>query len=163
MPFVSVADTHPDSLHFSIGIAKQCTRQREILEFLRYVSSEVERGGSEMSLLTDLMGLEVTADEVFPHPLAPKYGLYFQDVGCQSTLLFPRSGICSEKPLMDMVGDLDYNSDLKVYFDGQVAGGLRIETMDIHSIIAELNLSNNSMKWRNKSMLVPQFEWYFVN
>lgn len=154
-----VQDTHPDSILFSIGITKQCTRQREILEFLRYVSSEVERGGPDMSLLTDLMGLEVTADEMFRHPLKPKYGLYIQDAFCQPTLLFPSSEICSEKPLMDMVADLDYNSDLMVYFDGEVAGGRRIETMDIHSIIAELNLPNNSMKWRNQSILVPQFEW----
>lgn len=143
-----------------MGIAKQCTRQKEILEFLRYVSSEVERGGP---LLTDLMGLEVTADEIFRHPLAPKYGLHFQDAVCQPTLLFPSSEICSEKPLINIVGDLDYNSDLMVYIDSQVASGRRIETMDIHSIIAEPNLSNNSMKWRSQSMLVPYFEWYFVN
>ncbi|KAK1356090.1 GTP binding Elongation factor Tu family protein [Heracleum sosnowskyi] len=154
-----VKDTHPDSILFSIRIAKQCTRQKEILEFLRYVSSEVERGGPDMSPLTGLMGLEVTADEMFRHQLAPKYGLYFQDAVCQPTLLFPSREICSEKPLVDMVGNLDYNSDLVFYFDGQVAGDRRIETMDILSIIAELNLPNDSKKWRNQSMLVPHFEW----
>lgn len=146
-----------------MGIAKQCTRQKEILEFLRYVSSEVEGGGLDMSLLTDLMGLEVTAGEMFRQPLAANYGLHFQDAVCQPTLLFPSSEICSEKPLMDMVGDLDYNSDLMVYFDSQVDGGRLVETMDMHSIIAEPNLSNNSMKRRSQSMLVPHFEWYFVN
>ncbi|KAL8092845.1 uncharacterized protein LOC141689145 isoform X2 [Apium graveolens] len=154
-----IKDTHPDSILFSIGIAKQCTRQKEILEFLRYVSSEVEIGGLDISLLADLMGLKVTADEISRHPLAPKYELHFQDAVCQPTLLFPSSEICSEKPLMDMVGDLDYNSELMVYFDSQVASGSWIETKDIHSIIAEPNLSNNSMKWRSQSMLVPHFEW----
>ncbi|KAL1825905.1 hypothetical protein ACET3Z_012683 [Daucus carota] len=152
-----VQDTHLNSIRFSAGIAKQCARQREILEFLRYVSSEVERGGLDMSLLTDLMGLEVTADEMFQHPLAPKNKFYFQDAVCQRNLLFPSSEIYSEKSLIDMAGDLDYKSELLVSFDGLVAGG-RIKTMDLHSIIAELNLSKNSTKWRNQSMLVPQFD-----
>lgn len=155
----NVQDARLDSFHFSTGIARQCTRQREILEFLRHVSSEVERGGLDTSLLTYLMGLEVTADEMLRQQLPPKYGFYIQDANCQPTLLFTSSEVYSVKPLMDVVGDLDYNSDLMLYFDGQVAGGRQIETMDIHSIIAELNLSNNSMKWRNRSMLVPQFEW----
>lgn len=115
-----------------------------------------------MSLLTDLMDLElVTADEMFRHLPAPKSGFYFQDSVSERTLLFPSSKIYSEKPLMDMVGDLDYKSELMFYFDGQGAGD-RIETMDIHSIIAELNLSKNSTKRRNQSMLVPQFERYVV-
>ena len=122
----------------------------------------MERGGLDLSLLTDLMGLEVTADEMFQHPFAPGNKFYFQDALCQPNLLFPSGEIYSEKSLIDMVGDLDYKSELLVSFDGQVAGG-RIETMDLHSIIAELNLLKNSTKWRNQSMLVPHFDRYCVN
>lgn len=160
------SDTRPNSILLSYGIAKQCTKQGEILEFLASGSSEGERCGLNLSILADLMGLEAIPAEISQQPFVPDYGFCFDDAESQPTLFYPSSKFYSEKPLLNLVGDLAHKSEIMVHLDGQIAfAGAQTEMKNILSIIAEFYLSNNSIKWRKQSSLVPQFDrylWFFT-
>lgn len=161
---VFVADTRPNSILFSFGIAKQCTKQWEILEFLKSGSSEVERGGLNLSILADLMGLQAMPTEISQHPFASDYHLCFHNAESQPTIFYPSTEFYFEKPLLDLVGNLAHKSEFMVHLDDQVAfAGARTEMKDILSIIAEFYLSKNSTKWRKQSLLVPQFDRYLCS
>ncbi|KAG2693591.1 hypothetical protein I3760_08G103800 [Carya illinoinensis] len=61
---IDVQENRPDSILFSFGIAEQCMKHEKILKFLMSRPSEVERSEFDMSLLSDLMGLQaLTTDK----------------------------------------------------------------------------------------------------
>uniref|UniRef100_A0A5B7B7G1 Uncharacterized protein n=1 Tax=Davidia involucrata TaxID=16924 RepID=A0A5B7B7G1_DAVIN len=155
---IDVQDTRPNSILFSFGIAEQCTRHEKILQFLMSGSSEVERGGLDYSTLSDLMGLQALTIDMHQQPFAPDYISCFHDAEAQPSLIYPSREFYSQKPFLDLVGDLVRSSDITVHPDGRVSFiGAGSEMKDILSIIAEFYLSKNSTKWRKQSALVPHF------
>lgn len=144
---VLLADTCSDSILFSFGIAEQCTKHEKILKFLMSGSSEIEKGGLDLSLLSDLMGLQALTLDTSQQPFA--------------SLIYP-SGTCdAPKPLVDFVGDMAHSSKITVHPDGRVLfTGNRSEMNDILSIVAEFYLTKNSTEWSKQSVLVPHFSWY---
>ncbi|KAG6703690.1 hypothetical protein I3843_07G093200 [Carya illinoinensis] len=139
---IDVQDDHPDSILFSFGISEQCTKHEKILKFLMSGPSEVERREFDMSLLSDLMGLQ--ALNVYQQPTA--------------SLFYPNCELFSQKPPMDFVGDLACGPKFAAHQDGRVVFmGTGMEAKDLLSVVAEVYLSRNSPKWRKPSMLVPQY------
>ncbi|XP_062143502.1 uncharacterized protein LOC133851189 [Alnus glutinosa] len=142
---IDVQDDNPDSILFSFGIVEQCTKQEKILNFLRSGPSEGERSELDMSLLSDLMGLQALTTDVYQQPFAP-------------SLFYPSGRLYAQKPLLDFVGDLARSSKVTVHPDGQVLfTGTGVEVKDLLSVVAEFYLSRNSLTWRKQSMLVPHY------
>lgn len=144
---ILLADTCPDSVLFSFGIAEQCTKHEKILKFLTSGSSELEKSGLDLSLLSDLMDLQALVLDVHQQPCSP--------------LIYPNGSCDAPKPLVDFVGDLASSSKITVHPDGRVLlTGSGTEMKDILSIVAEFYLSKTSTTWTKQSMLVPRFAWY---
>ena len=123
-------------------------------------SSEAELGGLDLSVLSELMGLQALTVDMPQQPLAPDCRACFHNDASQPSLIHPTSDFYPQKPLFYSVGDVAYNSDITVHPDGRVTiTGVATEMKDILSIIAEFYLSNNSTKWKKQSVLVPHFNW----
>ncbi|KAK6260131.1 hypothetical protein QQP08_001623 [Theobroma cacao] len=138
-------DAYPETAHFSFGIAEKCMRHEKILKFLMSGSNEVEKGELDLSMLSELMGLQPLMFGVHQQPYA-------------SSLIYPSSKINAEKPLPDFVGEMVRDSKITVNPDGRVIlTGSGTEMTDILSIVAKFYLSRNSTKWRKQLALVPNF------
>ncbi|EEF37653.1 uncharacterized protein LOC8285869 isoform X2 [Ricinus communis] len=147
---IDVQDTCPDSVLFSFGIAEQCTKHEKILKFLTSGSSELEKSGLDLSLLSDLMDLQALVLDVHQQPCSP--------------LIYPNGSCDAPKPLVDFVGDLASSSKITVHPDGRVLlTGSGTEMKDILSIVAEFYLSKTSTTWTKQSMLVPRFAWPHIS
>ncbi|WOG87325.1 hypothetical protein DCAR_0206549 [Daucus carota subsp. sativus] len=155
---IDVQGNRRDSILFSYGIARECRNQEEILAFLSSGSSEVE-GGLKLSVLNDLMGLQAIPTEMPQVLYSPDYGFCSQSAESQHTFLPPSSDFYSEKPLANLDGDVNHESEGMVYLDNQAAlSSAQNDMKDRLYIIAEYYLSKHSTKWRKQSVLVPQFD-----
>lgn len=161
---VFVTDTGPNSILFSTGIAKQCIRRWEILKFLMSGSNEVENVGQVLPKFSELIGFQEMTSDIMPQePYALEYGLCFHDAESRPTLFYPNSNFYSQMPLMDFMGNLVHRSQVMVHPNGRVLlTGSGTEMKDILSIIAKFYLSENSTKWRKKSVVVPYFDRYIA-
>ncbi|XP_041022605.1 uncharacterized protein LOC121263646 [Juglans microcarpa x Juglans regia] len=145
---IDVQENRPDSVLFSFGIAEQCTKQEKILKFLMSGPSEVERSEFDMSLFSDLMGLQALTTDLSQQ---------------SSTLIYP-NGTPLQKPLLDFMGDLACSSKFTVHQDGRVSfTGTGMDVKDLLSFVAEFDISRNPPNWRKLSMLVPQYKWLESN
>lgn len=136
-----VQDVNPDSVLFSLGIAEHFTRHEKMVQFLMSGESEAERGGLDVTLLYDLMGL----NEMRQQPVIP-------------SLIYPSSEF-NTKPLVDFVGSLACSSKIKVQPDGRVLfTGTRTEMKHLLSVLAEFYSLKNSVSWEKHSVLVPYFD-----
>ncbi|KAK0581751.1 hypothetical protein LWI29_017494 [Acer saccharum] len=145
---IDVADNRQDSVLFSFGIAEQCSKREKILNFLMSGSTEAEEGVLDLSLLSDLMGLETLTFDAHQQSSAP-------------SLIYPTNIFSAQKPLPDWVGDMAHSSKITIHPDGTVLfAGSRTEMNNFLSVVAEFYLSQNSTKWRNQSVLIPHFDWW---
>lgn len=141
---LDVQDTRLDSVIFGHRIVQQCTRQEKILQFLRFGSSELERDGLDLSLLSELMGLQALQFDADQHLHAP--------------LICPSDQYNEPKNLVDLIGDVACGSKITLQPDGRVLlTGNGSEIKDSLSIIAEYYSSKNSTKSGKQSILVPHF------
>ncbi|XP_039003712.1 uncharacterized protein LOC120130566 [Hibiscus syriacus] len=109
-------------------------------------SNELEKGELDLSLLSDLMGLQPVMFGVRQQPF-------------DSYLVHPISKFDPQMPLPDFFGEIVHNSKVTVNPDGQVVRtACGTEIKDVYSIVAEFYLSSNSTKWRTQSQLVPYFD-----
>ncbi|XP_031279940.1 uncharacterized protein LOC116138372 [Pistacia vera] len=143
---IDVQDSRPDLVLFSSGIAEQCTRHEKIMRFLKSRSSEAEGGVLDLSLLSDLMGLQPLTFDSRQQPSSP-------------SLIYPTNELLEQKPLMDFVGDMACSSKITIHPDGRILfTGSGTEMNDFLSIVAEFYLSRNSTKWTKQSLLIPHFD-----
>ncbi|KAF5196809.1 Helicase [Thalictrum thalictroides] len=154
---IDVQEIRPDSLLFSFGIADKCTSQQSISRFLRSGPSEAEREEMDFSLLSDIGGLGTC--NIFMHrpntPMEHRFCLVRHDE-YQSSLVHPKSELCSKTPPVDFIENL--SSNLKTTAQDQVSfSRTKPEMEDLRSIIEELYPPNNSAKLRNQPLLVPYF------
>ncbi|GMI69377.1 hypothetical protein like AT4G02920 [Hibiscus trionum] len=143
---INKPDAYLDTELLSFGIAEKCRRHEKILKFLMSGSNELEKGELDLSLLSDLTGLQPVM-----------FGMHQQPY--DSYLIHPSSKIDSQMPLLDFFGEMLHNSKVYINPDGQVvltANG--VEMKDVLSIVAEFYLSSNSTTWRKQSSLVPYFD-----
>ncbi|KAM1395460.1 hypothetical protein ACFX15_030534 [Malus domestica] len=141
-PALNVQDVHPDSLLFSCGIAEHFIRREKMLQFLRSGESEVERGGVDITLLYDLMGLH----EMGQQPSMP-------------SLIYPSRELNTQKPLLDFVGSPHWSSKVTVQPDGRVLfTGSEAEMKHLLSVVAEFYSLRNTVVWKKQSVLVPHFK-----
>ncbi|KAH1072064.1 hypothetical protein J1N35_024392 [Gossypium stocksii] len=139
-------DAYLDTARFSFRIAEKCTRHEKVLKFLMSGSNELENGELDLSLLSDLMGLQPLMFGVHQQPYA-------------SSLIYPSSKIDYQVPLPDFLGEMIHYSKITVNPDGQVVlTATGTEMKDILSIVAEFYLSSHSTKSRNQFSLVPYFD-----
>ena len=142
------SDDLPDSILFSFGIAEQCTKHDKILKFLMSRPSEVERSGLDVSLLSDLMGLQALKTDAYQQPFGP-------------SLIYPSGQLHAPKPILDFVRDLASSSKIVVQPDGRVIfTDTGKEVNDLLSVVAEFYVSRNSSKCGQLSMLVPRYSRY---
>lgn len=116
----------------SLGITGHYAKKQKVLEFLLSRSEELKEGGFDLSLLSELMGLEA--------------------LGSSSQLPFATSSYFYlnqefAKPLLDLM------------VDGNILFlSSRAELNDFVSTAAEFHRLRNSTRWRKLSRLVPQFQ-----
>ncbi|XP_010931937.1 uncharacterized protein [Elaeis guineensis] len=156
-----VQDCRPDSVLFSFGIAEQCTKREKILKFLTSGSNIAEGGSLNISLLSDLMGLQTVAVELWPQPYVSMHDTFcLYEIGMDDSqhLLHHQRQFCAPEPLLDFVKNLSHTSIITVNSDGQVLfTGSGSELKNILSVAEEFNISKRSTNHDRKSMLVPYF------
>lgn len=132
------------------------------MQFLMSGSSDVEKGGLDLSLLSDLMGLKESLTCMQQQPVDPGgFCSCHQDTEDQLALIYPSSELQVQKPLVDFVGDLTRSSKLTIHPGGQVSFmGTEIEVKDLHSVVAEFYLSKNITRHVKQSFLIPHFTRY---
>ncbi|CAJ1906231.1 unnamed protein product [Sphenostylis stenocarpa] len=136
---------------FGFGIVEQCTKRIEITNLLMSETAEAGIDGANLSLLSDLMKLQVSGIDESQQPL--------------SSLIYPTNKfIIQKKPLLHFVQDSALSSKIMVHPDGQITFmGSPIELKDLLSVVAESYLSKCSAKSEKKTMLVPHFSWVNIN
>ncbi|KAE8703730.1 GTP binding Elongation factor Tu family protein [Hibiscus syriacus] len=143
---INKPDAYQDTELLGFGIAEKCRRHEKILKFLMSGSNELEKGELDLSLLSDLMGLQPVI-----------FGMHQQPF--DSYLIHPISKLDPQMPLPDFFGEIVHNSKVTVNPDGQVVlTACGTEMKDILSFISEFYLSSNSTKWRKQSQVVPYFD-----
>ncbi|XP_058197971.1 uncharacterized protein LOC131313602 [Rhododendron vialii] len=152
---IDVQDNHTNSILFSFGIVEICTRYEKILQFLMSGSNEVQGGGLDFSMLSDLIGLQaLTNSNIHQNAFTPDFG-----AGFQPSLLYSSSQFYAQRAFLDLVGDLARRSDFKFDPDGRVSfTGSSTELKHILSVVAEYHSSKNSTQWRKQSFLIPHFD-----
>lgn len=126
---------------------EQCTKHDKIVQFIKSGTAEAGIGGLHISLLSDLMDLQLSGIDEPQPPL--------------TSLIFPNSKSYFQKPLLDIFQDSALSSKITVHPDGQVTFmGTAIEMRNLISVVAESYLSEKSHKGVKQSMLVPHFRRY---
>lgn len=153
---IDARDDHLNSVLLSFGIAEQCTRQENILKYLRSGSNDVESGEIDIAILFDLMGPLVHAINMHQQQF-PSY-LEQQSRDAQPSLVYPSAALHLWEPSSNLIG-LDsgkmIHSDGRLLVSGVTAS---IEMKDILSIISEFYFSKDSMKCTKHAMVVPYFD-----
>lgn len=139
-----MADDHGDSLIFSSRFDEQFKRYEKVLDFLVPCPSEENKRALE---LPDLRGLQELKSQ--------HKGLF------ASSLIFPSCEFDGQEPVMDFVGELVRSSKITIHPDGHILfTETGTEIKDLLSIVAEFYLSKNSLSWRKRSILVPNYDRY---
>ncbi|TKY62483.1 hypothetical protein E2542_SST12339 [Spatholobus suberectus] len=132
------------------GIVEQCTKHDKILNFLMSETAEAGIDGANLSLLSDLMKLQLSGIDEPQQPL--------------SSLIYPTSKFNIQKPLLYLFQDSALSSKITVHPGGQITFmGTAIELKDLFSVVAESYLSKCSHKGEKLSMLVPHFSRVNIN
>ncbi|XP_020212505.1 uncharacterized protein LOC109797029 isoform X1 [Cajanus cajan] len=135
---------------FGFGIVEQCTKRDKILNLLMSETAEAGIDGANLSLLSDLMKLQLSGINEPQQPL--------------SSLIYPTGKFNIQKPLLHFVQDSALSSKIMVHPDGQITFmGTAIELKDLLSVVAESYLSKCSHKFGKQSMLVPHFSRVNIN
>ncbi|KAH0636967.1 hypothetical protein KY289_036882 [Solanum tuberosum] len=155
---IDTRDDHLNSVLLSFGIAEQCTRQENILKYLRSGSNDVESGEIDISILFDLMGPLVHAINMHQQQFPSYLEQQSHDAMSQPSLVYPSAALHLWEPSSNLIG---LNSGKMIHSDGRLlisGASASIEMKDILSIISEFYFSNDSMKCTKHAMVVPYFD-----
>ncbi|XP_049407608.1 uncharacterized protein LOC125871063 [Solanum stenotomum] len=155
---IDARDDHLNSVLLSFGIAEQCTRQENILKYLRSGSNDVESGEIDISTLFDLMGPLVHAINMHQQQFSSYLEQQSHDAKSKPSLVYPSAALHLWEPSSNLIG---FNSGKMIHSDGRllVSGATAsIEMKDILSIISEFYFSKDSMKCTKHAMVVPYFD-----
>lgn len=132
------------------GIVEQCTKHDKILKFLKSGTAEAGIDGANISLMSDLMKLQLSGIDEPQQPLSSG-----------SSLFYPNGKFDIQKPLLYFLQDSALASKITVHLDGQITFmGTEIQIKDLLSVVAESYLSKNLHKGEKHSMLIPHFSRY---
>lgn len=136
------------------GIVEQCTKHDEISNFLKSGTAEGRKDGANISLMLDLMKLQLSALDESRQPFSS-----------DSSLFYPNDKVDIQKPLLYFLQDSALTSKITVHLDGQITFmGTEIQMKDLLSVVAESYLSKKLHKGEKHSVLVPHFNRYkYVN
>lgn len=144
------ADSHPDSVQLSLGIAEQCAKQDKILKFLM--------SGSDVKELDEFTGQQTLAMNMGtqPYMLDDKLSI------CEFVLnepqqYLPEKELVIPDPLLNFVQSL--GSALTIDQNGRVLfAGNGDEMRDLLSVFLEFNMSKRETGGCKAAFLVPYFE-----
>ncbi|KAK7392398.1 hypothetical protein VNO78_20837 [Psophocarpus tetragonolobus] len=143
---IDVQETYPGPIHFGYGITEQCALQDKISQCITSESAEAGMGGVHISLLPDLIDLQLSGIDEPQTPLTP---------------LIPKCKFFIPKLLLDIFQDSAFSSKITVDPDGQVTFmGTAVEMKHLLSIVARSYLFRKGEK---QSMLVPHFSRMIIN
>ncbi|KAL3328629.1 hypothetical protein AABB24_035990 [Solanum stoloniferum] len=155
---IDARDKHLNSVLLSFGIAEQCTRQENILKYLRSGSNDVESGEIDISILFDLIGPLVHAINMHQQQFPSYLEQQSHNAMSQPSLVYPSAALHLWEPYSNLIG---LNSGKMIHSDGRLlisGASASIEMKDILSIISEFYFSNDSMKCTKHAMVVPYFD-----
>ncbi|KAE9589207.1 hypothetical protein Lalb_Chr21g0306591 [Lupinus albus] len=142
--------TCPNAIRFSFGIIEQCTKQDKIMQFIMSGTAEAGIGGAHISLLSDLMDLQLSGTD------DPRQAL--------TSFLYPNSTSYNQKAFIDIFQESALSSKVSVHPDGQVTFmGTAVEMKNFLSVVAESYLTENSHKGEKRAILVPHFSRLNIN
>ncbi|CAJ1969197.1 unnamed protein product [Sphenostylis stenocarpa] len=143
---IDVQETYPSPVHFGFSIVEQCSQPDKILQCVMFESVEAGIGGEHISLLSDLVDLQLSGIDEPQKPFTP---------------IIPKSKFFIPKLLLDIFQDLAFSSKVTVHPNGQFTiMGTAIEMKDLLSVVADPYLLRKGEK---QSMLVPHFSRMSIN
>jgi hypothetical protein len=146
-----ITESCSNAVLLGFGIVEQCTKHDKISKQLKSGTAESRIDGANISLMSDLMKLQLSAiDE-------PQQPFSFDS----SSLLYLNDKFDIQKPLLYFLQDSALTSKITVHLDGQITFmGTEIQMKDLLSVVAESYLSKSLHKGEKHSMLVPHFSRY---
>lgn len=149
-----VQESCSNAVLLGFGIVEQCTKHDKISKQLKSGTAESRIDGANISLMSDLMKLQLSAiDE-------PQQPFSFDS----SSLLYLNDKFDIQKPLLYFLQDSALTSKITVHLDGQITFmGTKIQMKDLLSVVAESYLSKSLHKGEKHSMLVPHFSRVNIN
>lgn len=158
---IDMQDTCPDSMLFSFGVAEQCTRRDNILKSLAYSSNMTDGDDLNISLISELVGLQTVAVDMCPWSQVPMDDeLCLNGIGADGTqkIIHPQKQLYAPQPLLNFVGNLSHSSSITAHPNGHVLfRGSAVEMKNLLSIFAEFNLDKGLSNGSRKAMVVPYF------
>ncbi|WOL16033.1 hypothetical protein Cni_G24815 [Canna indica] len=158
---IDMQGSHPDSVLFSLRIAEKCIRNEKIMKFLMSGSKFAEGHGLDISLLSEVMGLQDVTIDMLPSPnglVDDEFPIYEADINDSKHPLHLHKQIYAPEPQLDFVRSLSDNSYFTVHADGRILfadSAAQIE--DLLSIVSEFNVPKKSVIGSKQSLLVPYF------
>ncbi|KAG8067136.1 hypothetical protein GUJ93_ZPchr0005g14318 [Zizania palustris] len=164
------ADSHPDSVQLSLGIAEQCAKQEKILKFLRSGSDVKE---VDVSLLAELIGhqtlpINMGSQPYFPdnalpiimgsQPYTPDDKLSICEFGFDEPQQYlPENQLVIPDPLVEIFQS--HGSALTIDLNGRILfNGNGDEMRDLLSMVLELNMYKREAGSCKTAFLVPYFD-----
>ncbi|CAJ2633183.1 unnamed protein product [Trifolium pratense] len=136
------------------GIVEQCTKHDKISKHLKSGTAESRIDGANISLMSDLMKLQLSAIDEPRQPFSSD----------SSSLLYLNDKFDIQKPLLYFLQDSALTSKITVHLDGQITFmGTEIQMKDLLSVVAESYLSKSLHKVEKHSLLVPHFGRVKIN
>lgn len=158
---IDMQDTCLDSMLFSFGVAEQCTRRENILKFLASSSNMKDGDDLNISLISELVGLQTVAVDMCPWSQVPMDDEFcLNGVGADGThkIIHPEKQLYAPQPLLNFVGNLSHSSSIRAHPNGHVLfRGSAVEMKNLLSIFAEFNLDKGLSNGSRKAMVVPYF------
>ncbi|KAI5446656.1 hypothetical protein KIW84_014485 [Lathyrus oleraceus] len=130
------------------GIFEKCTKHDTVSNLLKSGTAEPRTDGANISLLLDLMKLQLSA-------INEPQQSFSSD---SSSLLYPNDKFKIKKPLLYFLQDSALTSKATVHLDGQTTfTDAEIQMKDLLPVVAESYLSKSLHEGEKHSMLVPRF------
>ncbi|KAL5081162.1 hypothetical protein RYX36_009583 [Vicia faba] len=144
---IDAQESYSNAVLLGFGIVEQCTKHDTISNLLKSGTAESRVDGANISLLLDLMKLQLSAINE-PH----------QPFSYDSSLLYLNDKFNIKKPFLYFLQDSALTSKVTVHLDGQITFmGAEIQMKDLLPVVAESYLSKRLHKGEKLSVLVPHF------
>ncbi|CAK8543401.1 unnamed protein product [Lathyrus sativus] len=151
---IDAQESCSNAVLLGFGIVEQCTKQDTVSNLLKSGTAESRTDGANISLLLDLMKLQLSAINEPQQPFSSD----------SSSLLYLNDKFNIKKPLLYFLQDSALTSKVTVHLDGQITFmGAEIQMKDLLSVVAESYLSKSLHKGEKHSMLVPHFSRVNIN
>ncbi|CAI8604422.1 unnamed protein product [Vicia faba] len=145
---IDAQESYSNAVLLGFGIVEQCTKHDTVSNLLKSGTAESRVDGTNISLLLDLMKLQLSAINEPHQPFSSD----------SSSLLYLNDKFNIKKPFLYFLQDSALTSKVTVHLDGQITFmGAEIQMKDLLPVVAESYLSKRLHKGERLSVLVPHF------